>query len=75
MIRPVRDAWGALVMNRNVPFTGVDRMRRVCLFLFLLVLGGWAEGSARAGISYQYVTDATNYNAVAGTNVTANVYL
>jgi hypothetical protein len=50
-------------------------MGRVCLLLFLLVLGCSAEGSAQAGISYQYVTDATNYNAVAGTNVTANVYL
>src|SRR5262249_7813552 len=35
----------------------------------------WAEGSARASITYQYVTDATNYNVAAGTNITANVYL
>jgi hypothetical protein len=50
-------------------------MHRVCLLMSLVVLGGWLEGRARASISYQYVTDATNYNAVAGTNVTANVYL
>jgi hypothetical protein len=62
-------------MNRKLAFPGIDRMRRVCLLFSMVVLGGWAEGSAQASISYQYVTDATNYNAVAGTNVTANVYL
>jgi hypothetical protein len=50
-------------------------MHRLCLLMSLVVLGGLFAGRARASISYQYVTDATNYNAVAGTNVTANVYL
>jgi hypothetical protein len=48
-------------------------MRRYMLAIIALVAG--SVGSARADISYQYVTDQSTYSGTAGSSITVNFYL
>jgi hypothetical protein len=50
-------------------------MFRKSLGFILLAMCTLAVRPARADISYQYITDQTNYNAAAGASVTVNIYL
>ena len=48
---------------------------RKLLFATAVTLALFSLSSARADVSFQYVTDATSYTTTAGSNVSVNVYL